>query len=721
LRSNVAEHSVQGQLVGHFGLRENAFGVTPDPRFLFLSHTHGEAMASLVNGIDCDFGFQVLVAQPGMGKTTLLFNFLERFRTTAHTAFLFQPQSNACELLQSVLHELGTNSEETSLRKLSDQLNQVLTRAARDRRRVIVVLDEAQNLDFAVLEALRQLSNFETASSKLMQIVLAGQPQLAKRLALPEQEQIMQRISSFARLKPLALNEAQAYIDHRLTTAGYQGAGLFTPDAIQIIWNHSHGVPRQINTLCFNAMLSAFSEHAKSIDARIVKEASRDLDLNSVLADLYQLDPSEEASTGPRRVQPIRETNAAEADSGTGVNQQPAKVPASVAKDAGVAAVVPPIAGSVSAAVQNVPPAPGVIRAQLGSMLETSMPETPVPQTRVPETQVPETRVPEIKTVALAGKSVLVAQAAAVLPPVAVQVKATALEIKPTVSDVRSGRVSPPAAPKPVQSSLPTAVIDNKVNGNKVANPAKNPAPKTTVPTRPESVMAAVTAPPQKKTAEKKRSESRVWWAKALALAAVTGILAFVLGQQYSAPHSAQVEANGAGGSTQSGYAAPNETPSSAIDNQGVPAKKIQRASSEADSNDDVTVRKFPNDTDNAADTSGKGKKLETIFFAQDSAMIDAQYGSYLRRVADALAENPGASAILEGHTDDSGPETYNLDLSSRRAIAVRNALVDELHVSTSRLAAVGDGAASPAQPNSSATGRAYNRRVEVRLVHLSE
>ena len=237
--------------MGHFGLRENAFGVTPDPRFLFLSQTHREALASLVNGIDCDFGFQVLVAQPGMGKTTLLFNFLERFRTTAHTAFLFQPQPNPCELLQSVLLELGTNSEETSLRKLSEQLNQVLTRAARERRRVIVVLDEAQNLDFAVLEALRQLSNFETASTKLMQIVLAGQPQLAKKLALPEQEQLMQRISAFGRLSPLALNETKAYIDHRLATAGYPGGDLFTLGAVRNIWDHSRGIPRTINTLCF--------------------------------------------------------------------------------------------------------------------------------------------------------------------------------------------------------------------------------------------------------------------------------------------------------------------------------------------------------------------------------------------------------------------------------------------------------------------------------------
>src|ERR1700756_5779783 len=122
LSSHASENSVQNQLFVHFGLRETPFGGTPDPRFLFHSETHREALASLINGIDCGFGFQALVAQPGMGKTTLLFNFLERFRTTAHTAFLFQPQLGPCELLQSVLFELQAGTEETSMRKLSEQL-----------------------------------------------------------------------------------------------------------------------------------------------------------------------------------------------------------------------------------------------------------------------------------------------------------------------------------------------------------------------------------------------------------------------------------------------------------------------------------------------------------------------------------------------------------------------------------------------------------------------
>jgi outer membrane protein OmpA-like peptidoglycan-associated protein len=206
-------------------------------------------------------------------------------------------------------------------------------------------------------------------------------------------------------------------------------------------------------------------------------------------------------------------------------------------------------------------------------------------------------------------------------------------------------------------------------------------------------------------------------------LTAITGILAFVLGHQFLSTRSGQVEANGEGGSTltQSGYTVPNEGSTSPTDASSAPVKKNARSAADADSNDDVTVRKFPSDAESAPEKSGKGQRLETILFAQDSAMIDSQYGPFLRRVADALAENPGASVILEGHTDDSGPESYNQDLSSRRAIAVRNALVDELHVPVTKLAAVGSGASAPAQPNSSAAGRAYNRRVEVRLVHLSD
>jgi type II secretory pathway predicted ATPase ExeA/outer membrane protein OmpA-like peptidoglycan-associated protein len=696
LRS-AAEYSVQGQLVGHFGLRENPFGVTPDPRFLFLSQTHREALASLVNGIDCDFGFQILVAQPGMGKTTLLFNFLERFRGTAHTAFLFQPQPNPVELLQSVLLELGTNSEETSLRKLSEQLNQVLTRAAGERKRVIVVLDEAQNLDFSVLEALRQLSNFETASSKLMQIVLAGQPQLAKRLVLPEQEQLMQRISSFGRLSPLALTETQAYIEHRLATAGYQGPHLFTQGAIRSIWDHSRGVPRNINKLCFNAMLLAFAEHARSIDTRIIEEANRDLDLNNVLADLYQMDASR--TINQRGVLPIRDKNPSEArGAGESVSAQPA-AEGGILMDAGaVASVAQPGTQDAVGAVEKVSHAPAAA-ANVAPPAEE-------------------------QKIAPPAKPITLAEVRPIAPPPPVAARPAEKPAATVTAPANSGKAPQLPASKPTQSSPPAAA-----RSNQQANQSKSlPPKKVQEPVRQEKEKTVAAAALNKKQMAAKRSESRVWWAKALALTAMTGILAFVLGEQFSAQRPGQVEANGAGGPglAQSGSGTTSEGPASASDTSSGQAKNASadtRRAHNTDSSeaDDVTVRKFPTTSDAGSESSGNTQKMETILFDQDSVVIGSQYGASLRRVANALAENPGATAILEGHTDATGPEGYNQELSSRRAIEVRNALVDELHVSTSRLTAVGAGAAAPAQPNSSAAGRAYNRRVEVRLVHLGE
>jgi general secretion pathway protein A len=703
LRSNAAEYSVQGQLVAHFGLRENAFGVTPDPRFLFLSQTHREALASLINGIDCGFGFQVLVAQPGMGKTTLLFNFLERFRTTAHTAFLFQPQPNPVELLQSVLLELGTNSEETSMRKLSEQLNQVLTRSAGEQKRVIVVIDEAQNLDFTVLEGLRQLSNFETASSKLMQIVLAGQPQLAKRLALPEQEQLMQRISAFGRLSPLALNETQAYIDHRLATAGYHGGHLFTQGAVQSVWDHSRGVPRNINKLCFNAMLQGFAEHAKSIDGRIVEDAARDLDLNRVLADIYQMESPRPLSGGDRKFPPARETNPPATVAATPLMAVPVPV---VHPDAARVAKLPSAVGTA--------PEPGGANADA---IEENIPSAAPARS-------PISFVVDEQSLEPASRPNPPAATSPAAAPILTAVQPQSQKVKAVEAPANSTKASQ------LKASAPSPKNATAVSPNKPVLPGKNAPPKKSdeaIRAEREAAAVAAAALNKQKLADK-RSESRVWWAKALALTAAIGVLVFVLGQEFITQRPGQVQANGSGGSALGQNGSGDSTPSDASSggDTSTPAPKNASESraarnSDPDDSNDVTVRKFPSISDAASEGSGKAGKLETIFFEQDSTLIGAQYGAYLRRIADALAENPGASAIIEGHTDNTGPETYNQELSSRRAIEVRNALVDELHVPATRLTAVGAGASVPIQPNTSSSGRAYNRRVEVRLVHLGE
>ena len=193
-----------------YNLREQPFGVTPNPAFLYLSHSHREALASLFYAVENERGFAALIAPPGMGKTTLLFHMLEKLRPSCHTAFLFQTQCDSSQLLRYLLADLGCPTEERDLVKLHFELNEILVREARAGRRLVVVIDEAQDLDESVLETLRLLSDFETPNRKLMQIVLAGQPLLGEKLARPELSQLLQRFYILSRLAPFNSEETQA-------------------------------------------------------------------------------------------------------------------------------------------------------------------------------------------------------------------------------------------------------------------------------------------------------------------------------------------------------------------------------------------------------------------------------------------------------------------------------------------------------------------------------
>ena len=263
----------------YFGLREQPFGVTPDPKYLFWSRSHREAMASLYYGIESDRGFITLIAPPGMGKTTLLFHLLERLRGSARTVFLFQTQCTASEFLRYIMTDLGCPPGEEDAVALHSRLNEILAEEARRKKRFVLVIDEAQNLDDSVLEAIRLLSDFETPSRKLIQIILAGQPQLAAKLARPELAQLRQRIAIMGRLDPLDTAEVKEYIEHRLQTAGYNGGPLFRPDALAVVAARSHGIPRVVNHLCFNAFSLAFARQARQIDRATVAEAVSDLDV----------------------------------------------------------------------------------------------------------------------------------------------------------------------------------------------------------------------------------------------------------------------------------------------------------------------------------------------------------------------------------------------------------------------------------------------------------
>ena len=263
----------------HFGLREQPFGVTPDPHFLYFSPSHLEALASLFYGIQTRRGFMALIAKPGTGKTTLLFHLLELLRKSARTAFLFQKYSDSRDFLRSLMSDLGINVKDEDPGRMYSKFNEVLGREARAGKRVVVVIDEAQNLGDSIFETVRMLSNFEIPGMKLMQILLAGQPQLADRLASRNLVQLRQRISILSRLAQLNSNETAKYVNHRLQVAGYRGKPLFAADALKIIHSRSDGIPRNINNLCFHALTLGFAIGQKTIDAAILGEVLEDLDI----------------------------------------------------------------------------------------------------------------------------------------------------------------------------------------------------------------------------------------------------------------------------------------------------------------------------------------------------------------------------------------------------------------------------------------------------------
>ena len=270
----------------YFGLREQPFGLTPDPRFLYLSAAHREALASLYYGIEANRGFLGLIAKPGMGKTTILFHLLEKFRNSARTAFLFQTQCTSREFMRFLLAELGYESDGADFVRMHEEFNRRLLQEARAGNRFIVVIDEAQNLEPSVLETVRLLSDFETPRAKLMHIILAGQPELADKLASPGLKQLRQRVSIVHGLVPLSVGEIKNYIEHRLRIAGHEGEPLFTPDSYEEIARFTEGIPRNINNFCFNALSLTCASQKKMVDSEVVREVIADLDISKLTSEV---------------------------------------------------------------------------------------------------------------------------------------------------------------------------------------------------------------------------------------------------------------------------------------------------------------------------------------------------------------------------------------------------------------------------------------------------
>jgi type II secretory pathway predicted ATPase ExeA len=259
-------------LAQYFGFQEEPFGAAPDPRWLYRSAQYREALASLRHGFQSNRGFSTLIASPGLGKTTLLYQFLHDIRDSARIVFLFDTQSGPLGLLRYILRDLGItpaiNGDEMHV-----QLEDVLVKEARAGRVVVVVVDEAQNLSDEALEMLRLLTNYETPRAKLVHIVLSGQPALAKTLTKPSMEQLRQRVTASCWLEPLSIEQTTAYIRHRVEQAGYRGAPLFRKDALNRILLASHGVPRIINNLCFNALSLCREKKLKQVDGKMAAEA----------------------------------------------------------------------------------------------------------------------------------------------------------------------------------------------------------------------------------------------------------------------------------------------------------------------------------------------------------------------------------------------------------------------------------------------------------------
>ena len=270
----------------YFGLQEDPFGVSPDPRYLYPSQTHQEALESLENGFYNNRGFIAMIAPPGMGKTTLLYRFLEDTRDTARSVFLFDidAECEPREFVRYILREFGIAPAQSSF-EMHRQLSEALIKETAEGRKCVIVIDEAQNLSDAVLERVRLLTNFEMSQGKLLQIILSGQPQLTEKLMQASLVQLRQRVSTACSLEPLSVDETEAYIDYRLKQAGYSGDSLFTKYAVRLIAQASNGTPRTINNLCFNALTLCCALNSKQVDGSMVSKVVAKLQLLPALKE----------------------------------------------------------------------------------------------------------------------------------------------------------------------------------------------------------------------------------------------------------------------------------------------------------------------------------------------------------------------------------------------------------------------------------------------------
>ncbi len=265
-----------------FGLRQEPFSIAPDPRYLFMSERHREALAHLVYGLSSGGGFVLLTGEIGTGKTTVCRAFLEQVPAQCRVAYIFNPRLTVAELLQTICQEFQVPAGEVpgtgeGVKGYVDALNAFLLQEHAAGRQCVLVIDEAQNLSPDVLEQLRLLTNLETSERKLLQIILIGQPELRDILARPQLEQLAQRVIARYHLMPLDERETARYVRHRLEVAGLERVGPFDPRAIRRIHRLARGNPRRINLLCDRALLGAFARSRGSVSPALVDQAASEV------------------------------------------------------------------------------------------------------------------------------------------------------------------------------------------------------------------------------------------------------------------------------------------------------------------------------------------------------------------------------------------------------------------------------------------------------------
>lgn len=263
----------------YFGFSEKPFTITPNPHFVFLSSIHREAFARLLYGVDSHAGFISLTGEVGTGKTTMLRTLLTQLDPEKYTsALIFNPCMSGEQLLAGICREYGVETDEKSRSGYLDALNRFLIEQNRGGRTVVLVIDEAQNLEPDVLEQVRMISNLETERDKLIQIILAGQPELTTILRRHDLRQLNQRITVRCRLTPMKLDDTVQYINHRLKIAGSRIPDIFSPAAIKRIYRFSAGIPRLINVACEQALVMAWTRDIRSVSPSLATE---------VIAELY--------------------------------------------------------------------------------------------------------------------------------------------------------------------------------------------------------------------------------------------------------------------------------------------------------------------------------------------------------------------------------------------------------------------------------------------------